>query len=421
MAHSVPDTSGPSPEVDLPQPHRGLGPWVALPIAVLLMVAGGLAVWYSQPRTAAAKVRFSGRIEGYETDMGARVAGRITQVTVREGDRVTPDQLLVRLEDTEAQARLEGVNARLSAAEQREQNASLQMGVVESQILETQIAQQQAEGAAQGQVLQAEGTVAEAIAQLRQAEAQVSETRAQLELAAANRDRLAQLVQAGAISQQAFDEAQTAFETAQATLRSREAVVEAAQRRVAAAQGGLTQAQSTRLNPDIRTAQITRLSQQLKQAQVQLAIAEAEVASAEADRQEVLAQLTFLNIKSPINGVVTARNVEPGSVVAAGQTLLSLIDLDTVYLRGYIPAGDIGNIRIGQRASVYLDSAPKQALSAQVAAIDAQASFTPENIYFQDDRVRQVFGVNLSIENSDGFAKPGMPADADIWLGSDRR
>jgi HlyD family secretion protein len=418
MAHSVPDTPGPLPKVDLPQPHRGLRPWIALPIAVLLMVAGGLAVWYSQPRIAASKIRLSGRIEGYETDMGARVAGRITQVTVREGDRVTPDQLLVRLEDTEAQARLEGVNARLSAAEQREQNASLQMGVVESQILETQIAQQQAEGAAQGQVLQAEGTVAEAIAQLRQAEAQVSEMKAQLELAAANRDRLAQLVQAGAISQQAFDEAQTALQTAQATLRSREAVVEAAQQRVAAAQGGLTQAQTTQLNPDIRTAQITRLSQQLKQVQVQLAIAEAEVASAEADRQEVLAQLAFLNIKSPINGVVTARNVEPGSVVAAGQTLLSLLDLDTVYLRGYIPAGDIGNIRIGQRASVYLDSAPKQALSAQVAAIDAQASFTPENIYFQDDRVRQVFGVNLSIENPDGFAKPGMPADADIWLGS---
>jgi HlyD family secretion protein len=61
-----------------------------------------------------------------------------------------------------------------------------------------------------------------------------------------------------------------------------------------------------------------------------------------------------------------------------------------------------------------LDSIPKQPFSARVTAIDTQASFTPENIYFQDDRVKQVFGVKISLENPQGLAKPGMPVDAEI-------
>ena len=117
---------------------------------------------------------------------------------------------------------------------------------------------------------------------------------------------------------------------------------------------------------------------------------------------------------SPIDGVVLTRSVEPGEVVATGRTLLTVIDPNTVYLRGFIPGGQIGNVRVGQRANVFLDSAPDRPLSARVTAIDTQASFTPENIYFREDRVRQVFGVKLSIDNPQGFAKPGMPADGEI-------
>lgn len=71
-------------------------------------------------------------------------------------------------------------------------------------------------------------------------------------------------------------------------------------------------------------------------------------------------------------------------------------------------------VREGDR--VALDSAPETALAAKVTAIDTAASFTPENIYFQDDRVTQVFGLKLAVENPDGFAKPGMPADGQILL-----
>ena len=117
--------------------------------------------------------------------------------------------------------------------------------------------------------------------------------------------------------------------------------------------------------------------------------------------------------------VVTARSVEPGVVVSPGRVLLSLLDLATVYMRGFIPEGEIGRVRVGQPARVYLDSHPDRPLTARVAAIDSEASFTPENIYFREDRVQQVFGVRLAIDDPDGFAKPGMPADAEIVFDSD--
>jgi HlyD family secretion protein len=106
--------------------------------------------------------------------------------------------------------------------------------------------------------------------------------------------------------------------------------------------------------------------------------------------------------------------VEPGVVAVPGQTLISVIDLSTVYLRGYVPEGQIGRVRVGQKAKVFLDSSPDKPFEGTVIQIDPEGSFTPENIYFKDDRVKQVFGIKIAIAQPDRFAKPGMPADAEI-------
>jgi HlyD family secretion protein len=391
-----------------------------IPIA-LVVVGGAAAAWYFLARPKTDNLQFSGRLEGYETDVGTKVAGRVEQVTVREGAQVHQGDLLVKLDDSEVRAQLHGAEARLTAAQQQAQNARLQVSVLESQIAETQLVRQQSRQDTTGRVSQAEAQVATAIAQLRQAEAQRTQAQAQLDLAQTDRDRYAQLVQQGAVAQQRYDQANEQYKTAAATLDSQKAAVAAAQRQVTAAQGQLTQSRSTNLNPDINTAQLNRLNTQLKQAQVQLKSAEADVANAVADRNRIAAQVNDLTINSPINGVVTVRSVEPGVVVTTGKVLLTLLNLNTVYMRGFVPEGQIGQVRVGQPAKVYLDSHPDRPLNAKVSAIDSEASFTPENIYFKDDRVQQVFGIRLTIEDPDGFAKPGMPADGEILVGKDER
>lgn len=383
------------------------------PVVLLVAIAVGVKQFVLQPAPETG-LQLSGRIEGYETDVGAKLGGRIEAIAVREGDRVIQDQVIAQLDDDEIQATLLGATAGVSAAEQKLSQALLQISVVESQIQEAQLTQFQAEDDAAGRVNAAQANVAAALAQQAQAQAQVKQIEAEVRLAKADRDRFDALARDGVVSQQRFEQAQTQYDALQETLLARQAASSAAQQQVNTAQGNLTQSSASQLNPDIRQAQIQRLQTQLAQAQAQQKAAEAEVETAKARLSEVEARLDNLEILSPIDGVVLTRTTEPGEVIAPGKTVLTVVNLEEVFLRGYIPEKDVGAVRVGQVAEVFLDSAPEQALGATVAAIDTEASFTPENIYFRDDRVTQVFGLKLRINNPDGFAKPGMPADAKI-------
>jgi len=148
--------------------------------------------------------------------------------------------------------------------------------------------------------------------------------------------------------------------------------------------------------------------------------AEAEAGRARAQLQEAEANRSDLQIVAPFDGTVATRSAEPGEVVSPGTPIMTIVNLSNVYLRAFIPEGEIGRVRAGQSARVYLDSNPKQPLEAVVARIDPQASFTPENTYYRDDRVKQVVGVKLQLTNSQGFAKPGMPADGEVLVEGDK-
>lgn len=430
MSQSVPQSTD-SSEKSVPASEKRRKPNPVVALAIGLAIAGiGYTLWRLVPRPEATTMRLSGRIEADETDIGAKTGGRVSTITVREGDPVQKNQVVAELTDEEVPEQLRAATADIAAARQEEQQAKQDVAVAESRIQEAQLNLQQSKGDTTGRINQASSTVsaanaqlAQAQAQVKQAEADLKQTEAQLRLDVKTRDRYAQLVAEGAIDQQQFDQTQTTvettqakIETAKATLLSRQAAVAAARDQFNAAQGGLTQVQTTGFNPEIRSAQLLGFYQQRQQATAKLAAAQAKINNKIAAQQQLQKRLDSLTIKSPIQGVVTARPIEPGAVVATGRTLLTVIDLNAVYLRGYIPEGEIGKVRVGQTAQVFLDSNPKQPLSAKVTLIDSKAAFTPENIYFRNDRVKQVFGIKLTILNPGGFAKPGMPADGEINL-----
>ena len=134
---------------------------------------------------------------------------------------------------------------------------------------------------------------------------------------------------------------------------------------------------------------------------------------------EAQANRSDLTVTAPFDGTVMTRAAEPGEVVQAGTAIITLLDMSKVYLRGFVPEGAIGKVKIGQAARFYLDSNTGKAVEAYVERIDPQATFTPENTYFRDDRVKQVVGVKLRVKGAIGFAKPGMPADGEILVEGD--
>ncbi len=181
-----------------------------------------------------------------------------------------------------------------------------------------------------------------------------------------------------------------------------------------AARGTLTTAKANLDNPGIREDQVAMVRKQIIQQRSEVASANAITEQARGQLLEAQANRQDLVVRAPFNGVVVTRAAEPGEVVIAGTALLTMVDLTKVYLRGFVPEGQIGKIKLGQPVHVYLDSNTKQPVDAWVARIDPQATFTPENTYFQDERVTQVFGVRLQLKGATGFAKPGMPVDGEI-------
>jgi len=390
-----------------------------IPLALVLVGVGVGIRYYFFSSTEETAIELSGRIEGDETDLGTTVAARVEAITVREGDRVTMNQIVAKLDDDELQARLKGTQANLRSTQQAVQQARLQIEVIQSNIRETKLSRQQAQDNAEGRIEEARGNLEAATAQLEEAKAQQKEAQAQLQLAKVDRDRFEKLWEQGVVPRQRFDQAQTEWESRQATVEARQSAVNAARRQVNVAEGTLRQAQTSSFDPEIFTERLQGLQQQLDQARSRLEAAQANVVNAQANEEEIKAQLDDLEITSPIAGVVLDRVAEPGEVLSAGKIIVTVLDLNDVYLRGYVPEGQIGKIRVGQDANVYLDSDPNTPLAATVSTIDSEASFTPENIYFKRDRVKQVFGLKLSIDNPQGFAKPGMPADAKIILDSE--
>jgi HlyD family secretion protein len=156
--------------------------------------------------------------------------------------------------------------------------------------------------------------------------------------------------------------------------------------------------------------------QQRQRVIAQIQSAQTEIKKAQTTGQHLQTKLKDLTVPSPLDGIVTGRNVEPGMMVNTGKTLLSVVNLDSVYLRGFIPEGNITKVRVGQHAKVYLDSNPDQPLTAKVSEIEPQTSLLPGSVGLQKSQGDQLVGVKLTINNLAGNAKPGMSARAEIIL-----
>jgi HlyD family secretion protein len=328
-------------------------------VVILILAAAGFGVWrvfFYVPPLPANIVPLSGRIEGDDSAVSPKTSGRILEIRVREGDRVSTGDIIAVLDDAQLRARIEQAQAEVQQAQAKARSARDQIAVLDEQ--------------------------------LQQEEANVAQQEAAHDIASFDKEAYTRLAQSGAVSERQGKQAVS-------TADQQAAAVVGAKRRVAG------------------------VNMQLAQQQAAIADAMASVRQAEAQLTEARENRQDLTVKAPFDGTVVTRVAEPGEVITAGTPVITLLDLSKVYLRGFIPEGQIGKIKVGQAAHVYLDSNPTQPVDAYVSRIDPQATFTPENTYFRDDRVKQVVGVKLQLKAAQGYAKPGMPSDGEILVAGD--
>ena len=379
------------------------------PLIILILLAGlGFGAWklfFSKPEVPGNIVQLSGRIEGDDSAVSPKITGRILEIHYREGDTVKAGDVIAILDDQQVRDRERQAQDAVSQSEARVRSAQQAIPVYQDQLKQTEIQTGQSKVDADARVRQAE-------AELSAAEADLAQQKATLQILSFDRDAYTQLAKTGAASDR---QAREAISKAEA----QEAAVNAANRRVEAARSSINVARANLSNADIHTAQGGAIRSQIAQQQSEIASAAADAQRARASLAEAEANRDDLIVRAPFDGTIATRTAEPGEVVQAGTAIVTMLDLSKVYLRGFIPEGQIGKVKLGQAAHVFLDSDPNRPVDAVVIRIDPSATFTPENTYFRDDRVKQVVGVKLQLKSAIGFAKPGMPADGEILISGD--
>ena len=386
-------------------PGRTPLPVIAKVGIVAVILLAGYLVWsnfVAPPKIPRSMVALSGRIEGDDSAVAPKTMGRILEIRFREGDSVKAGETIAVLDDDQVFARADQARAAVTVAEARLKSSRDQIGVLQEQLQQNDLQTEQSKLDASGRVRQAEADVAAA-------EADLANQEAAFQIADFDRTAYNKLRKTDAVSERQAKQAN-------ATAEQQAAAVAAAKRRLESVRGVLTMAQATLSNPTIRGFQASTVRKQLAQQRSEIAYAQALADQARFQLAEAQATRSDLTVKAPFDGTVMTRAAEPGEVVQAGTAIVTLLDLSKVYLRGFIPEGQIGKVKVGQAARVFLDSDPAKPLEAYVERIDPQATFTPENTYFRDDRVKQVVGVKVRLKSGIGFAKPGMPADGEILV-----
>lgn len=442
-------------EITVPNPDSALKPGmpadaVFSPAGTGVSVAGPLPILprgESSPDTAspstpaavpAGPIVASGTIEAEETTVAAEIGARVLQVLAGEGDSVAAGQELVHLDDGLLQAQLQ-------EAEQAVATARAGLNLAEAGPRPAQIAAAEAELAGAGAQLDgARQALADAQAarqdqlaldaQINAAEARVAQAQRQIEVQQARQRYVAVLREniAGDGSDQGKTQ-RAIYEKQEAAAGENIAV---AQEELRGAQRLLAHLRQVRQDPVGLDAQVRAAEGQVRLAEAgvevamasvalaaaaprpeDVAVAGAEVVLADAGRNLVEAQAARYAIASPLAGTVTTRAINPGEVALPAAPLLKVAALDRLTLVIYVPETRIGQVKVGQPATVRVDAFPGQDFPGIISYISPRAEFTPKNIQTAEERVQTVFAVKITLDNPTGALKAGMPADATIAPG----
>lgn len=384
---------------------------ILLTVAVVLLVVFG-ASFLLRDRQPSGVLRASGTIEATSVDVSFQISGKVAEVLGREGQPVKQGEVLARLSDEELQARVNQIKASLDAitSQSLQQEAALEMrrGVVENQIKQ---AQSQADASRMVVERLREGTRPQ---EIRVAEAAVAQAEADLERRKNDFQRMSSLLERGAVSRQEHDASRAAYVAAESSLQaarerlalaregSRKEEVAEAEARLRAAQAGAGIAESGRKEIDIQRQALEAARARERELRAQLEAAKT--------------QLSYTEIRSPIPGVVLTKNVEGGEVVNPGTPVVTVGDIDNLWMNIYVPETQTGLVKLGQLVRVTVDSFPNRNFTGKVTFISSKSEFTPKTIQTEEERVKLVYRVKVSLENTQQQLKPGMPADAEIQL-----
>ena len=157
-------------------------------------------------------------------------------------------------------------------------------------------------------------------------------------------------------------------------------------------------------------------SREFEIAQAAKTTAEARVKESRAALALAETRLGYAALTSPVTGIVLSKAIESGEYVFPGTTVVTIGNLEQVWVRAYINETDLGRVKVGQAARVMADTYPDKSYPGKVAFISSEAEFTPKNVQTAKERVKLVYRIKIDVANPAMELKPGMPADAVVEM-----
>jgi len=384
-------------------------------VIILLLVAAAVAGVYAYRGANKApenRILVSGNIELTEVNIAFKTAGRLIERTVDEGDTVKKGQVIARLDRDQLVAQREREVAGLQSAESQLAQAKTALEW-EKDTLAADIEQRTADVASNEARLSELKNGARPQEKL-DSQAAVDAAQSEVERSRKDWDRAQVLHRDDDISTAQFDQYRNRWETAVATLNSakeKQGLVLAGPRaEVINAQ----QAQVERMRGALKMAQANAL--EMKRREQELTTREAEIARSRASIALIDSQLADTIAASPVDGVVLVKSADPGEILSAGTTVVTIGDIEHPWLRGYVDETDLGKVKLGSKVKVTTDSYKGKVYDGRVGFIASEAEFTPKQIQTQQERVKLVYRIKIDLDNSSRELKSNMPADAEIVL-----
>lgn len=332
-------------------------------VAIFLLSLG--AYLYTMPRHRG--VVLIGVIDAHEVIVAPQLTGRLVRLTVDEGSPVAAGDLLAQLDSAELEAQMQRTTATIK---------SLEAATAET---DTRLAWTDANTAAA--LRKAEATLAATRAQL--AEAQAELRRAELDY-----QRVLQLFREQVFSEQQRDRAEADYKAAQAR-------VDSAAEQVKAAESALAAARADR--------------QQVQVLQKELASARARLQEAQAQKAEAETRLGYTTIRAPLSGVVSVRVARQGEVVQVGQPIVTIIDIDHLWVRADVGETYVNRIRLGDRFPVRLPDGEQ--VEGEVFFKGVESDFATQRDVSRTKRDIKAFALKLAIPNPQRRLYAGMTAE----------
>ena len=331
-----------------------------------------------------------------------KTSGRLTSISIHEGDRVSKGQVLAVLDQGDAISGLESAQASLESAKAKLAQAIANATVTKTQ---THTAIQQSQATLRSTLAKLEVAKKPSRSQERMvAQNRVNSAKANLDKAEADYKRNDRLLKRGAISESSFDVTKTEYLVAQSdhkTAADQLSLIDEGGRRedISSAQAQVDVARGQLLDAEVNRSQNT-----VKQKEI--LAARAGVLQAQAAVDTARRQLENTYIRSSISGIVSSRTADPGQVVSPGQTLATIVDPGSVYFKAEVSEKNLSQITQGQPVTMRIDALPGIVFRGLVSDIYPSGSTSNRN-----------FSVRVSLVGVSAKVKPGMFASGEILTG----